>query len=159
MVNSAQSDAFLAALHPIAALSMNVAPHLAIVFTFWALTTLIAKKNRWHLFAQPSLPVHLDASPKDEDTLMVQLCLLPFNQSTAVLNETFWIIIEPWINASQQSNPVAFSSSGNMVFSGRFRRQWKRSRFRRSAIWRQSPWWSSHYAWCLIRKTFRTVTE
>jgi hypothetical protein len=75
------------------------------------------------------------------------------------LNETFWIIIEPWINASQQSNPIAFSSSGNMVFSGRFRRQWKRSRFRRSAIWRQSPWWSSHYAWCLIRKTFRTVTE
>jgi hypothetical protein len=41
MLNSAQSDAFLAALHPIAALSMNVAPHLAMIFTFWAPTMFI----------------------------------------------------------------------------------------------------------------------
>ena len=72
---SAQADAFLAAMHPIAAMSMNVTPQCSrffssygdFTFHFFDCISLCMPNG----FLQPSLPLHLDASPKEEDSLMV----------------------------------------------------------------------------------------
>jgi len=72
---SAQADAFLAAMHPIAAMSMNVTPQCSRFFSSYGDFTFhffdCISQCMPNGFLQPSLPLHLDASPKEEDSLMV----------------------------------------------------------------------------------------
>ena len=86
---------------------------------------------------QPSLPVHLDVSPKEEDILMVKHC---FFQCILPSSTQRFFMKNFTINGQEASIlPSFLLPSGNMASIGSDRcRRWHH--LRKSAIWREIYW-------------------